>query len=53
VRDTFKITDRAYVIEEGEILVEGNPQEVASNELAKERFLGKNFKLGEEVTYSS
>ncbi len=53
VRDTFKITDRAYVIEEGEILVEGNPQEVASNELAKERFLGINFKLGEEVTYSS
>jgi|GEM_PF-793872 len=53
VRDTFKIADRAYVIEDGEILVEGNPQEVASNELAKERFLGKNFKLGEEVTYSS
>ena len=53
VRDTFKITDRAYVIEEGEILVEGNPQEVASNELAKEHFLGKNFKLGGEVTYSS
>lgn len=53
VRDTFKIADRAYIIEEGEILVEGNPQEVASNGLAKERFLGKNFKLGEEVTYSS
>lgn len=53
VRDTFRITDRAYVIEGGEILVEGNPQEVASNELAKERFLGINFKLGEEVTYSS
>jgi lipopolysaccharide export system ATP-binding protein len=53
VRDTFKITDRAYVIEEGEILVEGNPREVASNELARERFLGLNFKLGEEVTHSS
>jgi lipopolysaccharide export system ATP-binding protein len=53
VRDTFRITDRAYVIDEGKILVEGNPQEVASNTLARKHFLGKNFKLGEEVTYSS
>jgi lipopolysaccharide export system ATP-binding protein len=53
VRDTFKIADRAYIIEEGEILVEGNPQEVASNGLAKERFLGINFKLGQEVVHSS
>ena len=53
VRDTFRITDRAYVIDEGKILVEGNPQEVASSRLAREYFLGENFKLGEEVTYSS
>jgi lipopolysaccharide export system ATP-binding protein len=53
VRDTFRITDRAYVIDEGEILVEGNPQEIASSKLAREYFLGENFRLGEEVTYSS
>jgi lipopolysaccharide export system ATP-binding protein len=53
VRDTFRITDRAYVIDEGEILVEGNPREIASSDLAREHFLGKNFRLGEEVTYSS
>ena len=53
VRDTFRITDRAYVIDEGEILVEGNPREIASNKLARERFLGEKFRLGEEVTYSS
>jgi lipopolysaccharide export system ATP-binding protein len=53
VRDTFRITDRAYVIDEGEILVEGNPQEVASSKLAREQFLGENFEMGEEVTYSS
>lgn len=46
VRDTLKITDRAYLIDEGEILVEGNPQIIASDEKAKEKFLGKNFKLG-------
>jgi len=53
VRDTFRITDRAYVMDEGKILVEGNPQDVASSKLAREHFLGENFKLGEEVTYSS
>jgi len=53
VRDTFRITDRAYVIDEGEILVEGNPKEVASSKLARERFLGEDFRLGQEVTYSS
>jgi len=53
VRDTFRITDRAYVMDEGEILVEGNPQEVASSKVAKKNFLGEDFKLGEEVTYSS
>lgn len=49
IRDTLRIADRAYVIDEGEILVEGKPQEIASDEKAKERFLGKNFKLGDEV----
>ncbi len=53
VRDTFRIIDRAYIIDEGEILVEGNPQEIASSNLARERFLGEKFRLGEEVAYSS
>lgn len=53
VRDTFRVTDRAYVIDEGEILVEGNPREIASSKLARKHFLGDNFRLGEEVTYSS
>jgi len=30
-------------------LGEGNPREVTSDEKAKERFLGKEFKLGDEV----
>ena len=49
VRDTFMIVNRAYIIDDGDILIEGPPQEVASNELARERFLGKDFKLGDEV----
>jgi lipopolysaccharide export system ATP-binding protein len=49
VRDTFKITDRAYIIDEGDILTMGSPEEVAANKLARERFLGKEFKLGREI----
>ncbi len=52
VQDTFKIADRAYIIDEGEILIEGSPQEIASDEKAKEKFLGKSFKLGDEVEVS-
>ncbi len=53
VRDTFKITDRAYIIDEGKILTQGNPKDIASNNLARERFLGKDFKLGGEVRPAS
>ena len=49
VRDTLKITDNGYVIDHGEILIEGNPQQIASDKTAKERFLGENFKLGDEI----
>ncbi|MGQ9618325.1 MAG: LPS export ABC transporter ATP-binding protein [Candidatus Aminicenantia bacterium] len=48
VRDTFEISDRAYIIHEGLVLVEGSPIEVSSNKLAREKFLGKDFKFGEE-----
>lgn len=54
VRDTLRIADRAYIIDEGVILVVGSPQEIATNELAKGRFLGKDFRLGDEIgIYSS
>ena len=49
VRDTFKVVNRAYIIDEGEILIEGTPAVVAADGRARERFLGKGFELGEEV----
>ena len=52
VRDTLKIADRAYIIDRGELLIQGTPQEVASDEGAKEKFLGKRFRLGDEVESS-
>lgn len=45
VRDTLKITNRAYIIDEGEVLIEGSPPEIASSEIAREKFLGRDFRL--------
>jgi lipopolysaccharide export system ATP-binding protein len=49
VRDTFKIVSRAYIIDEGETLIEGTPEEIAADENARRRFLGKNFRLDEKL----
>lgn len=43
VRDTLKICDRGYVIAEGKIIGEGNPQELLENNLVREKFLGEKF----------
>jgi lipopolysaccharide export system ATP-binding protein len=49
VRDTLRIVSRAYVIDGGEVLAEGRPEEIASNEPARRKFLGEDFRLGDEV----
>ncbi len=49
VYDTFKIASRAYIIDEGEILIEGSPSQIASDERAREKFLGKDFIFGKEI----
>ncbi len=45
VRDTLRITDRAYILDEGIVLVEGEPGSIATNELARKKFLGDDFVL--------
>jgi lipopolysaccharide export system ATP-binding protein len=45
VYETLKIVDRAYIISEGKVMVEGNPYEISNNELAKKYYLGQKFKL--------
>jgi len=45
VRDTLQITDRAYILDEGVVLVEGEPGSIAGNEQARKRFLGDDFVL--------
>jgi len=48
VRDTFKIADRAYIIDEGDILIEDTPLRVSADETARRLFLGTSFTFGEE-----
>jgi lipopolysaccharide export system ATP-binding protein len=45
VRDTLSITDRAYIINNGEILQEGEPGKIVEDERVKEAFLGEGFRL--------
>ena len=44
-RATLSITDRAYVIFDGKIKIQGASKDVANNPVAKEFYLGKDFKL--------
>jgi lipopolysaccharide export system ATP-binding protein len=45
VRDTLTVCDRAYIISEGEILLEGDPEEIASSPRVREIYLGEQFSL--------
>jgi lipopolysaccharide export system ATP-binding protein len=45
VRETLRITDRAYIMNEGEILVSGNSDYLVNNEEAKRIYLGMEFTL--------
>jgi len=45
VRETLSITDRAYIISDGQILAHGVPEELISNELVKKSYLGEEFRL--------
>ena len=45
VRETLNIVDRAYILNEGKILLEGNSAEIAESPIAKKFYLGENFKL--------
>ena len=45
VRETLSITDRSYIMAEGKILVTGRPDELASNAVAREAYLGQSFSL--------
>ena len=45
VRETLKITDRAYIINNGEILRSGAPGELSSDAQVRKIYLGEDFRL--------
>ena len=45
VRETLRITDRAYIMNEGEILVSGGSEYLVNNEDARRIYLGMNFTI--------
>jgi len=45
VRDTLEITDRAIIISSGQIVIQGNRQEILDSPLAREIYLGKDFQM--------
>ena len=45
VEDTLCITDRAYMLFEGRILFQGTPEELASNQIVRDKYLTNSFSL--------
>ncbi len=49
VQDTLSITDRAYLMFEGNILKAGTAEELAADEMVRKVYLGKSFELRKKV----
>ncbi|MFO0466372.1 MAG: LPS export ABC transporter ATP-binding protein [bacterium] len=45
VRETLEIIDRAYILHDGKVLMEGSPQEIVANEDVRRVYLGEKFSL--------
>lgn len=43
VRETFQITDRSYIINDGKILTEGTPADLVNDPIARKFYLGERF----------
>jgi lipopolysaccharide export system ATP-binding protein len=43
VRETLNMVNRAYIIYDGQVLIHGSPQEIISNEMVRQVYLGKTF----------
>ena len=50
VRETLKITDRAYILREGEVFRSGTPSQLASDEEVRRVYLGEGFRLDEDAS---
>ena len=45
----FGVADRVLVLIDGQLVTQGSPQEVAANQVVRERYLGQTFSLSKEL----
>jgi lipopolysaccharide export system ATP-binding protein len=45
VRETLSVCDRAYIVNEGTVLIEGVPDDIAASEIARKIYLGEDFHI--------
>ena len=45
VRETLDIIDRAYILHDGSVLMEGTPEQIVANEEVRKVYLGENFSI--------
>ncbi|MFP6778390.1 MAG: LPS export ABC transporter ATP-binding protein, partial [Alphaproteobacteria bacterium] len=45
VRETLEIVDRAYILYQGDVLMEGKPSDIVSNEDVRRVYLGDRFQM--------
>jgi len=45
VRETLTICDRGYILSSGAVIEQGDPQHIASSEIARKYYLGEHFKM--------
>lgn len=45
VRETLGSCDKAYILSQGEIIAQGDPEEISNSQLVRETYLGENFRL--------
>ncbi len=45
VRETLSIVDRAYIMNSGDMLISGTPEEIVESDIARKFYLGEEFKM--------
>lgn len=45
VRETLGICDRAYLLKSGKVVLDGKPEDILKSKVARESYLGENFKM--------
>ena len=45
VRETLEACDKAYILNDGEVIEEGSPEKIASSDIARRIYLGDEFRL--------